>query len=344
MSSAFSASIVIPTRNRSASVERALRALAQQTVPAKRYEVVVSIDGSEDGTEEMVAAFTAPCSVRALSSARSGRAAACNTGARAARGMLLVLLDDDMEPAPNFLAAHFGEHPPGSRRGVVGAVPIFVDPSSPPVVAYVGSKFNGHLEKLARPGYQMTFRDFYSGNFSIARDLFLQVGGFDEEFRIYGNEDGELALRLLRAGFELHYSAAAAAAQHYEKDFAALARDNIEKGRTAVLLSRKWPDALPEMPFARRGRDSRKWRFARAGLLALSRVFRSTPELVIELVGLLERRRPTRMDVFYRFALDYFYRLGARCALGSPIERRPRAGSPLLPDDGHGPNRHPLHG
>jgi GT2 family glycosyltransferase len=337
------ASVVIPTRNRRDSLERALNALARQATPPQEFEVVVSVDGSEDGTQEMVEAFAGPFALRAVSPAGRGRAAACNAGASTARASLLVLLDDDMEPAPGFLAAHLAAHPDGSRRGVVGGVPISIGRSSPPVVVFIGSKFNGHLERLARPGYRMTFRDFYSGNFSIARELFLEVGGFDEEFRVYGNEDGELALRLLKAGVELHYSAAANAEQHYDKDFAALARDNIAKGRTAVLLSRKWPDALSDLKFANRGRDSRKWRFARAGLVALSRIVPGTPEAVIGLVERLERRRPPRLDVYYRFALDYFYRLGARRALAAPSEGLPPV-SPLPPDRGRGPNRHPLHG
>lgn len=315
MNASLSASVVIPTRQRRASLERALRALARQTVSPGAFEVIVAIDGSQDGTREMVAGFPAPHVLRAVSLAGRGRAAACNAGARAAAGRLLVLLDDDMEPLPGFLAAHLDAHPPGSRRGVVGAVPISVRPDSPPVVAYVGGKFNRHLERLGRPGYEMTFRDFYTGNFSVARDLFDQVGGFDEEFRVYGNEDGELALRLIRAGVELLYCPSAAAEQHYEKDFAALARDNIAKGRTAVLCARKAPEALPQLKLAHYDRGSRKWRLARAGLLALSRALSGVPDRVIRFVERIERRKSPRLESYYALALDYFYWLGARAEL-----------------------------
>src|SRR5213594_1482874 len=41
-------SVVIPTYERCALVQRALRALSQQTLSPDEYEVVVSIDGSQD--------------------------------------------------------------------------------------------------------------------------------------------------------------------------------------------------------------------------------------------------------------------------------------------------------
>jgi GT2 family glycosyltransferase len=311
-------SVIVPTRERRASLERALRALARQGLAPDRFEVVVAVDGSEDGTREAVARFPTRFALRSVETGGRGRAAACNAAARAARGNLLVLLDDDMEPSAGFLAAHRDAHGRGPRRGVVGAVPIRVEASTPPVVAYVGRKFNGHLERLARPDYRMTFRDFYSGNFSIPRSLFFDAGAFDEGFQAYGNEDGELALRLLARGVELVYSGDALADQHYEKDFAALARDTIAKGETAVLLSRKWPEARPHLGFARSRGNTWKWRFARSALLALSRLGTWVPRAVVRATERLERRRSPRLDVAYRFALDYFYHLGARRALASP--------------------------
>jgi GT2 family glycosyltransferase len=314
MTTSPSISVVIPTYRRCASVQRALQALARQTVPADEYEVIASIDGSEDGTREMVARFSAPYRLRALWQPNRGRAAACNAGIGAACGEVLVLLDDDMEPMPEFLAAHRREHPKGSRLGALGAVPI-ADPSSSPVVRYIGTKFNRHLEKLADPGYGITFRDFYSGNFSIRRDVLLEVGVFDEAFKIYGNEDGELALRLLGAGVRLVYSPEALARQHYTKGFAGLARDNIAKGHTAVLLARKYPNTFRDLKLSTYHQGSRKWRLLRAALLLLSRWWGKTPDMVIGLMEWLEWRRPTQLDLYYGLALDYCYWLGARSAL-----------------------------
>jgi hypothetical protein len=224
---------------------------------------------------------------------------------------------------PGFLEAHWQAHLAGPRLGVLGTVPISIDQTSPPVVQYIGRKFNSHLEKLAQPGYAIRFRDFYSGNFSIRREVLLEVGVFDQEFKIYGNEDGELALRLLRAGVQLVYSPEALARQHYTKGIAALARDNIAKGRTAVLLAKKYPDTFRDLKLSTYHQGSRKWRHLRTGLLGLSRVRPETSELVIGFIEWLERRRSARLDLIYGLTLDYCYWLGARLETGrqSPVRR-----------------------
>jgi|SRR5579859_872378 len=309
-------SVVIPTYRRRASVERALGALAQQSMSPADYEVVVSIDGSQDGTRELLDSYRAPYALHSLWRPNGGRAAALNAGIGLAAGEVLVLLDDDMEPAPEFLAGHFRAHSVDGRRGVMGAAPIPIDLGSPPLVAaYIGPKFNAHMVKLAQPGHLLTLRDFYSGNFSIRREVLLEVGLFDESFKIYGNEDLELAHRLRQAGVTLVYAAEALAYQHYTKDFVALARDTIAKGQTAVLLASKHPETLPELQLSAYAQGSRRWRWLRAGLLALSRYWAQTPQAIAGLISWLERRRLKSLPLIYRLALEYFYWMGAQTAL-----------------------------
>lgn len=323
------ASIVIPTRQRCASLERTLRALCHQTAPADRYEVIVSIDGSTDGTADMAAGFEAPYRVQVVRNRHRGRAAACNAGIRAARGDLIVLLDDDMEPSPELVAAHADAHPSGACRGVVGAAPIVVCAGASPLVRYRARGFNGRLARFAASGRRLGFREAYTGNFSILREVFLSAGGFDEGFTMYGHEDYELALRLAKAGVELAYSPAAVAWQHYEKDFAALARDCIERGHTAVLFAAKHPDAAPFFEVTGYRRPSWRRRLFRAALLRLSAIAASTPDRVVAVMTWLEHRQPSGLHSCYDISLDYFYWLGvtrartAGCAL-RPIEEHAR--------------------
>jgi GT2 family glycosyltransferase len=306
-------SVVIPTYQRRASLERELNALARQSLPADRYEVIVSIDGSDDATRELVANFQAPYRLRGIWQSNRGRAAACNAGLRAGTGDLLILLDDDLEPTPGTLLAHLQSHPTGSRLGVLGAVPVVVDGSAPSA-EYIRAKFDRHLAKLAQPGYAITVRDFYSGNFSIRRDDLFAVGGFDETFRLYGNEDLELFLRLSKSGVRCVYNADALAYQHYAKRFAELALDTIAKGRTAVLLASKHPDAIRDLKLGTYMRVSRKWRFVRAVLLASSDTWPGTPSTVMRSIGWLERHRPALLQLGFDLALDYFYWIGVRSA------------------------------
>jgi glycosyltransferase involved in cell wall biosynthesis len=304
------ASVVIPTFERCRSVHRLLTALAGQTSPASGFEVIVALDGSTDGTQEMVQAFPAPYALRAAWQPHGGRAAACNLGVQHSRADLIIILDDDMEPTPGFVAAHCAHHPPGSRLGVIGAVPIVVEPNTPPVTRFIAAKFNAHLERLAGAKTTIGVRDFYSGNFSIRRDVLQSVGGFDQHFQLYGNEDGELAARLKKAGVQLIYSHDASARQHYEKDFAALAEDNIAKGRTAILMVSKHPDQLNRLRIGTGGRGSRKWRVLRAMLVKISIYSPQISQHVIRLMKLAERRRLSGLFKWYKRTLDYFFWLG----------------------------------
>jgi GT2 family glycosyltransferase len=310
--------VVIPTYQRRESLLRALASLRVQTLPPSAYEVIAAVDGSTDGTVQAVRSFPAPYTLSALEGPNRGRAAACNAGVRAATGALVVLLDDDMEATPGFLAAHAQAHEDATERAVVGAAPIVAAADSPPFVRYVAEGFRGRLERLARPGYKLRFRDAYTGNFSARREVLRAVGGFDEAFRVYGHEDYELALRLQAAGVELVYSAEACAHQHYEKTFAAFARDGIARGRTAVLFAEKHPAIVDRIKLSEYHSGPWPWRAARGLLLGLSRVTDRVPSWIVLAVARIERYEPARLHKCYTMAIDYLYWYGA---LGAMRER-----------------------
>jgi GT2 family glycosyltransferase len=303
-------SVVIPTFQRRDALKRLLHALERQSVSAETFEVVIAVDGSTDGTVEMLRSLRQPYRLRWVQQPHAGRASACNAAIRRAAGQLVVILDDDMEPTWDFLAAHRRAHPPGSRRCVMGAAPIDVDADAAPHVRYVATKFNEHLTRLAEAEHRFQLRDFYSGNASVRREELIAVGLFDVRFRAYGNEDLELAHRLLANGVRLGFSAGAVARQHYDKSLVSLALDEYSKGRTAVLLAATHPDVLPAMKLAALRSQRPRRRVARRALLWGTRAFRSLPELILGGVRGLERVVPNRLAPVYRFTLEYFYMLG----------------------------------
>jgi len=306
--------IVVPTFQRRDSVLRLLRSLGAQTFPKGAFDVVVSVDGSTDGTAKAVRAHAAPFGVSVVEGPNRGRAQACNAGIRAARGELLILLDDDMEATAGLVEAHTRAHAGTVRRAVVGAAPIVSSPASPPFVRYMADGFRARLERLGQPGYRVRFRDTYTGNFSVRRDVLQSVGGFDEGFQVYGHEDYELALRLQAAGVELGYSAEAIAWQHYEKSFAGFARDGTARGRTAVLFAEKHPEVVESIKLSEYGQGPLKWRLLRGAMLQASRLTDRVPALVLAAVSAAERRGSTELERWYRYAIDFFYWYGVRQA------------------------------
>jgi GT2 family glycosyltransferase len=316
------ASIVIPTCRRRDDVVRLVRSLAQQTVPPSEYEVVVVANGPDDGTREALAATSVPYTLRVLYRDTPGLAAARNAGVNNAFGDVVIILDDDMEPAPGFVAAHLAAHAAGEAKAVMGPVPIVMSESMSTPSAYVGEKFNRHLERLARCGGPQTARDFYGGNLSLPRDVLLRVDGFDERFTQYGNEDVELSLRLASASVPIVFEPSAIATQRYDKTFAALAADTVAKGRTAVQLARLHPEVRsqlklgewPTQPFVRR---------AVVGvLLAATRVVPFVRAAVVRGMSVLGKRRRALALRLYPPVLDYLSWCGVREA-----ERDPRTGA-----------------
>ena len=172
----------------------------------------------------------------------------------------------------------------GSRRCVLGAVPVELDARSPHAARYVKEKFDLHLARLADPEHLARPRSFYTGNASLRTEVMREVGGFDESFGIYGNEDVELALRLRTAGVELGYDPEALAYQEYGKELAGLQRDTLAKGRTTVLLARSHPEVFGDLRLAEpRRQSSRPWLAARAALLAATRRLPATRRAVFAL-------------------------------------------------------------
>jgi GT2 family glycosyltransferase len=307
----LTASVVIPTYQRRDALARLLRALARQSIPHSRYEAVVIVDGSADGTCEMLAALAPPLRLAWHAQPNAGRAVACNHGIRLARHELVILLDDDMEPTPGWLEAHCAAHADGAPRAVMGAVPVKLATGASGAARYVARKFERHLQTLATPGRPVALREFYSGNLSIPRGVLQRVGGFDEAFRVYGNEDLELYCRLRSAGVTITFSPTPLACQYYTKDFPELARDNVAKGMTAVLLATKHPEAASELKLSARHLGSR-WR--RGVLKALVCTTRRWPVVlrgVARTMRAASRMNAPLPDTCHALAADYFFLLGA---------------------------------
>jgi GT2 family glycosyltransferase len=308
-------SVLIPTHQRRAALRSALESLGRQSIEAATYEVVVATDACSDGTQEMIDALEVPCDLRRVEPQGRGRSAAVNAALAAARGEVAIVLDDDMRVVPEFVERHRAHHPPGSRRCILGAVPVELGEGSTHAARYVRAKFDLHLSRLSDPEHLALPRSFYTGNASVRTEVLREIGGFDESFGIYGNEDVELSLRLRKAGVELGYDSEALAYQEYGKDLGGLQRDTLAKGRTTVLLARSHPEFFSSLRLADPDDASRPWLAVRALLLWLTRYLPGISDAVFAFFSLLERAGLWRFPLFYRPVLDYAFWAGVDAAL-----------------------------
>src|SRR5579859_3225143 len=149
-------SVVIPTHNRRAQLERSLAALTRQTFPLELMEVIVVADGCSDGTDTM--AIPPPLAGTVIAQAGSGPAAARNRGAAIATGDLLVFLDDDVEAESGLVDAHARAHDAATGRSfVVGYLPTRLHGR----LDHFGSALRGWwqqmFERMREAGHRFTY-------------------------------------------------------------------------------------------------------------------------------------------------------------------------------------------
>lgn len=185
--------VVVPTFNRLARLRLVLEALAAQTVPPETFEVVVVSDGSTDGTHEYLESAP-PLALRWLQQANSGPAVARNRGVSLARGTYVLFIDDDVVAAPDLIERHLAGHGESLSRVVIGPMLNAPGYRYSPWVAWEQTMLYKQYEALRTGRFQANARQFYTGNASMSRELFNEVGGFDATYR--RAEDIEMAYRL----------------------------------------------------------------------------------------------------------------------------------------------------
>ncbi len=200
-------SLVAATYNRPELVEALLRRLAEQTLPAAEFEVIVVDDGSRPPVAERLRALGVPFSLQVFDQPNAGPAAARDRGIKAARGEFVVVVDDDMQLAPDFLAEHLRLHRQG-RRVVLGQIRPAPELRRMPLFERFHAEMLARFAARVRAGTQrVRGTDVCTGNVSFPRADYLAVGGFDRAFD--RSEDAELGLRLEQTGLELVFSEAA---------------------------------------------------------------------------------------------------------------------------------------
>ncbi len=261
ISAGSTVAVVIPTHNRRASLERTVRSLSAQTQLPEFMEIIVVADGCSDGTRE-IAGLRRPVAVRLIEQPRQGPAAARNRGAAAATADILIFLDDDIDVCPGFLAAHLRAHEDEHARVVIGYLPPDLQGRRDLFAIMLRGWWEAMFDGMRDPGHRFFYSDLLSGNFSIRRALFEEVGGFNESLRCH--EDYELGLRLIRTGARFAFAEAAAGWHHEGTDLTRALQRKRDEGAADVALARRHPTLTRELPLCRRvERLSRRHRILR---------------------------------------------------------------------------------
>ena len=180
----MSISVIVPTYNRVELLSRTLGALRNQRY-AGDWELVVSDDGSTDGTQDYVRSLQGsfPVPLVYVQGSNGGPALARNRAIAACSHSWVAMTDDDCIPDSEWLSelhAALELHP--DAAGLEGRI---LCPDRDPLQHWV--------ENLQ--GSQ-----FWTANMTYSRVVLGKLGGFDETFPFPSNEDVDLALRAKALG------------------------------------------------------------------------------------------------------------------------------------------------
>jgi glycosyltransferase involved in cell wall biosynthesis/peptidoglycan/xylan/chitin deacetylase (PgdA/CDA1 family) len=253
-------SVVVPTRNRrELLISKTLPAIFGQNIPADQYEVIIVDDGSSDGTAQALRELLYPRVLRIIELSTQGASAARNRGIKAARGDLILFLDDDIICSPNLFRHHLAAHAQADPVVVYGSISLAPGLPSSLLKRAIEVWYEDYYRRLGAQGGLCWPQDiFLISNSSLPRATLLACGGFDES--LPAKEDYELGLRLWKMGVPFKYLPEAAAVEHYCKPaYAFLRDDGAGFGKTEVRLSRKHPEYRPHSSLAALGKAA-GWR------------------------------------------------------------------------------------
>lgn len=157
--------VIIPVYNEEKDIEECLESIQKQTYAP--IETVIVDDGSTDRTLELAKRYR---NVHILKQKHQGPGAARNLGAKKARGEILVLIDADMVLFPNYVEKLTKPIRENTTLGTIESI-----------------QYNKHDTKMQECWGNVVRTAQLEGIHSatvrgIARNDFLNLGGFDKKF------------------------------------------------------------------------------------------------------------------------------------------------------------------
>lgn len=186
-------SVVIPVHNGGPYFRTCLSKLAQ-SVP-RPIEIIVVADGESDGSWRLAKEFGAKV-IRIPEC--GGPARARNLGAQAAKGDLLFFVDADVAVSPEVVGCAMSLFK--NNPYLAAAIGSYDDsPGDPGFLSQYRNLLHHYVHQTAKEEAST----FWGACGIIRREIFLQMGGFNDNYRRASIEDIELGYRLKRAGYNI---------------------------------------------------------------------------------------------------------------------------------------------
>jgi len=190
-------SVVTPTFNRKEELVHLFNSMKKQTLDPKFFEMIISDDGSTDGTDEYVKNLKNKFkfNLSYVSQKNLGPGSARNNGVKNSKGELIVFIDSDCEADSNWLKIIFNAYKknefdafggPDEARGNFLPIQIAINFSMTSFLTTGGIR--GHNKKMISKFYPR------SHNMGVKKTLFEKIGGFGS---LRHGQDIELSNRII---------------------------------------------------------------------------------------------------------------------------------------------------
>ena len=211
-------SVIICSYNRARYIREALESLYRQDISKAFFEVIVVDNNSTDDTDHVCHAFLnnhPDLNAQYLKESQQGSSFARNTGAEAAKGSILVFMDDDAVAESDFISGYiklFKEIPDAVGAGG-RIIPRYI-PDEPAWMSYYVSSLVGNFDySPIRCAFKQGKYPLES-NMAVRNEAFKRIGGFNTDLpgvkgtlRI-GGEGKDFFYRLTADGSSIIYDPA----------------------------------------------------------------------------------------------------------------------------------------
>lgn len=231
------ASVIIVTYNSVPHIRRCLDSVVAQV--RQDDEIIVIDNGSTDGSAKLIE--TSYPWIRLVRSHNSGYAGGNNRGASEARGRILVFLNPDTVPHPGALDALLAPVDAPGDIGLSTACVVYMN--RPNIINTCGNTIHytgltyrrGAGQDRAGLNKGAEVHAVSGAAFAIRREVFEELGGFDEHFFMYV-EDTDLSWRARLLGYRCVYVPGAIVEHDYHPSYSPRKAFHLDYNRHVMLL------------------------------------------------------------------------------------------------------------
>lgn len=194
-------SLIFPAKNEGNNVKSTLES-AMKVKTTYPIEMIVVDDGSEDGSCDFIESSTGNGQIKLVRTEGIGLPRAKNLGAEHASGTYLIFCDAHL-----FFEDHWIDWliEPIEQGKADGTTPGIAPTNNPEVAGY-GQTLNHELAVQWNGWKQNPFQTAVlpGGCYAVSKQVFQDIGGFDQGFQVWGYEDVEISIKMWLFGYKCY--------------------------------------------------------------------------------------------------------------------------------------------